>query len=42
MINHTKSEIYQEMIDSQGMKNLVFHIKEIIDDPNELDIWIVF
>ena len=26
----------------QGMKNLVFEVKEILDDPNEQDVWIVF
>lgn len=30
------------MISQQGMRNLVYEIEEIIDQPDSLDIWIVY
>ena len=37
-----RSKLYKDFMRIQGMKNLVFEVKEILDDPNEQDVWIVF
>ena len=41
-IQNTKSDLYKSMISQQGMRNLVYEIEEIIDQPDSLDIWIVY
>ena len=40
-VKHSSSE-YEELLDIQGMKNLVFHLNKIIDEPNQLDVWVVY
>ena len=30
------------MISKQGMRNMVFEINEVIDEPTNLDIWVVY
>lgn len=37
-----RSELIQTMIGQQGMRNLVYEMKEVIDQPQSLDIWVVY
>lgn len=30
------------MIKQQGMRNLVFEVQEIIDNKDQLDVWIIY
>ena len=40
--NMLTGNLYKKMRRAQGMRNLVFDIKEVIDKPTDLDVWVVY
>ena len=34
--------IYKKIIRVQGMRNLIFEIEVVIDDPTDLDVWVIY
>lgn len=40
--NMLEGNIYQKVMLAQGMRNLVFEIEKVIDDPTDLDVWVVY
>ena len=40
--NMLEGGIYKKIIRAQGMRNLIFEIDEVIDEQNDLDVWVIY
>ena len=39
-IETIQSDLYKKMLATTGMKNLVFDIRRVINDPEQPDVWV--
>ena len=40
--NLVKGSMYQKIVGTQGMRNLIFEVEEVIDDSSDPDVWVVY